>query len=273
MIEAANRCPACTSVWAGRTNEIGGKVVRVCSNCGLWFADPASLMDVDYDDVYDTEYREEHFSSLDATGNWDEFSKYPTYKNFFAEVPRGEAAKLLDVGCGVGRFCRAAYSSGWLVKGIDVSSVALEKGSASVPFPMLNMDLRDMVKLNENFDAVTAFEVLEHLADPDSFLRDVKQVLKKGGHFFCTVPNVQSKSVRTATRGDWIPPIHVLFFSENALRALLQRAGFTDVCIGTIWEHQAPKKLGPGLVKYHLYRFLRLIPDPDPLGLWACCRV
>jgi len=270
-VESGSNCPACMSAWSGQMKAVGGQSVRECSVCGLWFVDAASLGEVDYDEVYDSEYKEEHFSTLENTSDWNEFATYPTYRNFFSEVPRGDGATLLDVGCGVGRFCRAAYSKGWIVKGIDVSSVALEKGRQLAPFPMLSMNLRDLVQLHEKFDVVTAFEVMEHLTDPDAFLHDLKLTVKEGGYFFCTVPNLASPTVRTATRKDWIPPVHVLFFTEKALRELLRRAGFREIRTGVIWTSEAPKKLGPGLAKYYLYRFLKTIPRPDPLGLWACC--
>lgn len=273
MIDSGDRCPACTYPWLGLQSSVAGKEVRVCGRCGLWYSDPALLGDINYDLVYETEYKEEHFSSLDNTSDWSDFVKHPTYRNFFLEIPLKDDAILLDVGCGVGRFCRAAYSKGWKVKGIDISTVAVAKGQQTAPFPMLNITLEDLAETGEKFDAVTAFEVLEHITEPYEFLSTIKQVMKQGGHFFCTVPNLDCGSVKSATRKDWIPPVHVLFFTENALRELLLRSGFHDIRTGVIWANEPPKSFGTGLMRYYMNRFLNNAPVPDPLGLWACCEL
>jgi len=43
------------------------------------------------------------------------------------------------------------------------------------------------------FDAVTAFELIEHLFDPDHFLKEVYRVLKPEGTFVLSTPNLASR--------------------------------------------------------------------------------
>ncbi|MDA8387628.1 MAG: class I SAM-dependent methyltransferase [Nitrospiraceae bacterium] len=264
----AVNCPGCNHAWNGRTDRIGESTLLVCSRCQLRFCNPAELAGVDYDEVYESESYREYIDSLERTA-WRKLAKFITYRPFFLKVPRAARSKLLDIGCGVGLFCRAAYAKGWDVKGIDISGVAVAKGARTAPFPLLNATAEDFIKSGEQFDAVTAFEVLEHIISPLDFLNKASALVKKGGIFFCTVPNIESHSVRTATRRDWLPPIHVLFFNQAALHQILIRSGFTGVQSGVIWADKRPSLPGLEFFIYCLKKSLGRTKEPDPVGLWA----
>jgi SAM-dependent methyltransferase len=102
----------------------------------------------------------------------------------------GEAPlRVLDVGCGTGSNVLRLGRFGRVV-GLDPSGDALSycrdrlagRGAltggvmSSLPFGAAS------------FDLVTAFDVLEHDADPDACVREVRRVLKPGGWFFASVP-------------------------------------------------------------------------------------
>lgn len=261
-------CPVCEGRDTSRNEQVGAFPVHVCGDCGLWFFDSEQALPVDYNEVYKTpEYEQYHLEALLQTKDWLAFADYPTYRPFFERLGAGGGA-LLDVGCGVGRFCRAAHAKGWNVRGIDVSRTAIEAGRKDAPFPLAVMPIEELAGGTEKFDVVTSFEVLEHLSDPRKFVGHIAAALKPGGRFFCTVPNVDSPSVRHATRQDWVPPVHVLFFNRHSLRELLLRAGMTDVETGEIWINTPPRG-GLRRLKYALLRLLGRIGRPEPMGLWA----
>ncbi len=263
-------CPACGVDWGGEIENLGGVGLCLCSGCGLWFCDPSKLSEVDYDEVYGTvEYQKEMFEGLDSIEDWIKFSRFPTYIPFFREIEKLPDSRLLDIGCGVGRFCRAAYSHGWNVKGIDVSGVAIKKGNEKARFPMVEMTAQEVRNSGERFDVVTSFEVLEHLISPIELVRVAGDLLKPGGKFFCTVPNIASLTVRSSDRRDWLPPVHVLYFTEIALRELLKQAGFKDIRSGAIFVNTPPASWGLKRAKYYIKRLAGRINSPDPLGLWA----
>jgi SAM-dependent methyltransferase len=112
---------------------------------------------------------------------------------------------------------------------------------------------------------ITAFEVLEHLSSPVAFLREAQRLLKPGGQAFVTVPNWECRTVQTSTRPDWLPPIHLLYFSEPALRRTGELAGFTRVSTGVIRADPLPAAAAPRL--RWLTRRVLLRPR-EPLGLW-----
>jgi 2-polyprenyl-3-methyl-5-hydroxy-6-metoxy-1,4-benzoquinol methylase len=266
----AMSCPVCSSSWRGEMGLISGYKLLICSQCGLWHCNKNDLESINYDEVYKSqEYQDEQFYMLDQTPRWSEFTEYPTYKPFFSQVQQIPHGKLLDIGCGVGRFCRAAYSKNWDVKGIDISAIAVAKGKQTAPFPIFNTTAEDYIKSGEQFDVVTAFEVLEHLVNPLEFLSNTTKLLKKGGTFFCTVPNIDSSTVRTATKRDWLPPIHVLFFSQRALYEALIVSGYTNIRSGIIWVNGKPSNFGLRMITHIWSGILGKKQKPDPLGLWA----
>jgi 2-polyprenyl-3-methyl-5-hydroxy-6-metoxy-1,4-benzoquinol methylase len=142
--------------------------------------------------------------------------------------------KLLDVGCGVGRFCHAAHAHRWNVTGIDISAAAIKIGAPLASFTLRCESLDTYMQSASSADVVTAFEVLEHLPMPLDLVRQARSVLSQQGRFFFTVPNWKCALVQNATSSDAVPPFHVNFFTENACRALLEKAGFKSIETGVI---------------------------------------
>jgi 2-polyprenyl-3-methyl-5-hydroxy-6-metoxy-1,4-benzoquinol methylase len=267
---ATLKCPVCLDEWSGKRTQLQSYELLSCSKCGLWFYDPRKQSGIDYDEVYKMrEYKEVQLDSLDDTIAWHDFAEMPTYKPFFLNIQNIANTKLLDIGCGVGRFCRAAYSLGWDVTGIDISKTAILSGKKTVPFPMFNLSVEDIIARNEVFHVVTAFEVLEHIIEPLIFLSKISRTIKPGGSFFCTVPNRESPTIKKNPRKDWLPPIHLLFFTEYALRELLINAGFKNIRTGIIWVNKPSTFSGIHLLRYCLKRIKNPKYKPDPLGLWA----
>jgi SAM-dependent methyltransferase len=146
-------------------------------------------------------------------------------------VPRlPEQARILDVGCGSGDFLAAAKERGLRPKGIDVSEDGArkcrEKGFDAVSGNFLTDDLGD------GFDAVTMWDVIEHLRDPGQFFERVHEVLRPGGHFIGKVPAFGAISVNAS---NWVPrlggillgaPDHVQYFTRESLGMLLRTKGF-----------------------------------------------
>lgn len=197
--------------------------------------------------------------------DFSRFTRFITFRPFFQQVVQTPGKALLDVGCGVGRFCQAAYSQGWNVTGIDISNTAIEIGQRYAAFPMRAANLAEIAAEPVRFDVVTAFEVMEHLTQPVSFLSQIRDVLGPSGEVFCTVPHWDCEGVRSATRPDWVPPIHLLFFTQAALRTLAERAGFRDITVGLIWTDPLPD----GFVDKLRWVKRRLKGEPrEPSGLW-----
>lgn len=148
---------------------------------------------------------------------------------------------ILDVGAGNGDF--AAYLS-------DVDYLGLESDQAAVAEAQRQgRGLRDLTMADwlaseayRPADLVTAFQVLEHVADPQAFLAGMRRCLHEKGELVIGVPDAESY-VRSLP--DFMlnaPPHHVTWWTERAVRALMQEVGLEVVEVKRFavepWEYQ-----------------------------------
>lgn len=264
-------CPVCSggSIRDGVT--LGKYLIDCCARCGLRFAPDAFDAPTDYSAVYESEsYRETQVIPIASVADKRVFAEIGTYQPFFRNVPFRHGMTLLDVGCGVGRFLHGAHSKGWTVEGIDISSTAITVGQRYATFPMSVKSLSAVAESGKRYDVVTLFEVLEHLSEPSQILEQSKRVLQPNGSVFCTVPNWECSAVQKATDPAWIPPIHLLFYSENSLRELARTVGLKVNALGFIHTDSFPVNPHfnwPVRALRWAGRRLRRIPN-EPIGIW-----
>ena len=85
------------------------------------------------------------------------------------------------------------------------------------------------------FDVVTAFEVVEHLADPRREAAIVAETTRDGGLLYVTTPNFASAS-RRVLRAAWSVieyPEHLGYFTVPTLKRLMQDSGFAPLAVTT----------------------------------------
>ena len=100
-----------------------------------------------------------------------------------------ENAKVLDVGCGVGRLSRIIKNEcAAEVVGLDFSSWACEQ-LAKEGFETIVSSLPKIPVEDNTFDIAVATEVLEHLDKPELTIFQMARVVKPGGMIMCSVPN------------------------------------------------------------------------------------
>lgn len=105
-------------------------------------------------------------------------------------VPRG--ARWLDLGCAYGFLVAEARAGGFRATGIDVSAYALGRAAGDVPDAAGRLARGVAERLpfgNGTFDVVSAFDVLEHLVDPEPALAEVRRVLRPGGVLIGATPD------------------------------------------------------------------------------------
>jgi len=142
--------------------------------------------------------------------------------------------RVLDIGSGYGFFVNELSNHGYKnVIGIEISEerrhIALEHGTV----PIMDIDVDMPGKDIGRFDIVTLFHVLEHMADPIIFLRNLKKLLNPGGVFVCEVPNVQEMLLDNCEAYNafyWIRA-HLNYFSKRTFVRCLEQAGFCKMDI------------------------------------------
>jgi 2-polyprenyl-3-methyl-5-hydroxy-6-metoxy-1,4-benzoquinol methylase len=257
-------CPVC-GLGARPDITLAGYRLFLCPGCTLRFAPEAFEVELDYDQVYESlEYQASQVKAL-KTVDPHALAYHGTYRAFFKHMKPRSGTRLLDVGCGVGLFGHAAYARGWDVTGIDVSDLAITLGREHAPFQLRTATVEQMITNGEKFDVITAFEVLEHITAPVRFLSTVQALLPPKGQVFLTVPNWDCPGIQSATRPDWVPPIHLLFFTQRALQQSGERSGLRNVSTGLIWSDPRPRGL-VGSARWLARRLLRR--TREPVGLW-----
>ncbi|MEK7811592.1 MAG: class I SAM-dependent methyltransferase [Pseudomonadota bacterium] len=136
--------------------------------------------------------------------------------------------KLLDVGCGGGRFLNRMQKRGWKVEGSDFDEQAARKVTHKYAIKTHVGDLSHCKLPADNFDVITMSQTIEHLYIPNTTLHECLRILKPGGLLILTTPNAESMGANefgSFWRG-WEAPRHLHLFTVNSLKRLVQRAGF-----------------------------------------------
>lgn len=144
-------------------------------------------------------------------------------------------ARLLDVGCGDGRFLAYMAQHGWIAEGCDFDAnavmLAQQRG-----LTVREGALEDIHYDNESFDVVTMSHLIEHVYDVRSLLREARRILKPGGKLVIITPNTQSFGHRLFGQ-DWRGlevPRHVQIFNTMNIATLLKEVGFTNLQVRTL---------------------------------------
>jgi len=146
--------------------------------------------------------------------------------------------KVLDIGCFNGFVLDILKEKGYDTYGVDASKTAVDfcnqKGHKA-----LEGDLENEIPFeNDYFDSVIGMEIIEHLADTDTFIREIKRVLKPNGVLVFSTPNFFSLSRRIMTlfginpyfeASFTYPPKmagHLRFYTHNLLSDFLVHHNF-----------------------------------------------
>ncbi|MBD2766433.1 methyltransferase domain-containing protein [Hymenobacter sp. BT664] len=98
----------------------------------------------------------------------------------------------LEIGSGSGAFVKKALGINTKIVGLETSSDAVEKArQANLPVYLMSFD-EGVAMLGAQPDVVLAFQVLEHIANPLHFVKEMVRVLAVGGKLIICVPNADS---------------------------------------------------------------------------------
>jgi 2-polyprenyl-3-methyl-5-hydroxy-6-metoxy-1,4-benzoquinol methylase len=145
--------------------------------------------------------------------------------------PASRDGRLLDLGCGDGKFLEKAARH-FEVTGVEISERLAQLAEARVPSArILRAPIAEAALPEAHFDVVTQFSVLEHEWHPLDALRATHRALSPGGITVIKVPNHASWN-RHIMRHDWCGyrlPDHCNYFTPRTLATMLRKAGFTPL--------------------------------------------
>ena len=163
---------------------------------------------------------------------------------------------LLDVGCGAGLAAEALARLGHSVTGVDLAPAVLAAArrhaeQVGVAVTYRRAAAAELVAEGGQFGAVTALEVIEHVADPAALLRDLAPLLAPGGQLFVSTLNRTARSfvvaklgaeyvLRLLPRGThawrrFITPAELARFARAAGLRMTDSAGMTFDPLGQRW--------------------------------------
>lgn len=225
-------CPLCGRrefrlLWLKRD----ARYVR-CGNCSLVYQNPRPTPE-QLRNLYTKEYyhkppeEKEFLGYVDYDGSNDDHVTHRLFEPV-ARMGPGDGRALLDIGCATGNILVLARAHGWNAVGLEISDWSAEQ-ARSKGFTVHSVTLEQSGIVDDSFDVITMFDVLEHVPDPVGTLREVLRVLKPGGQLILQTPNVGGVDVRFVHGIDSIvlqPHAHLVLFTKRTLRMALEQSGF-----------------------------------------------
>lgn len=195
-------------------------IVR-CSTCGLVYANPRPS----HEEIMDS-YRE----SVDRLYLEEREGRVLTFRRNLAPLnqwlPPRPGRKLLDVGCHIGVLLDIAQEGGWEAWGVEPSSWAGDQARKK-GLNVYTGTLRQARFPDGFFDAVTMWDVIEHLTDPLQELQEAYRILARGGLLAIHTMNISSLFAHLLGQGwPWLMEMHLYYFDPSTLGRMLQLAGF-----------------------------------------------
>lgn len=246
------------SSWGVRTSEAR---IFECPASGLRFRLPAPREKIAA--FYRSEYHERMGGEEDARRA--EAYRKENQERVGVLKRYAPSGRVLDVGCSTGQFAAQLRDAGYDALGCDISEDACRKAAAllgedrALCGPVESL----LDRLRGSLDAITMMDVIEHFDDVVSPLRAMREMLRPGGILFLRTPTLRSPFYKVADLSyqlsggrykDAVLKIyhaeHFYFFTERAMRALLEDTGYEVLAIDPdplLWENfrSAEMRQGP----------------------------
>ncbi len=221
--KSAAFCRACLAPVSEAIGEKDGYALLRCGDCGTVVVDPwptDAELDAYYRDYRKTgEYMRKRDSKIRRGRG--------RIKRMLKAKPPGK--RFLDVGCNVGFMIVGAKNAGLEATGIDIdeSAIAIAKKEFGDAGSFECIPVQDMAARGDEYDMIYCNEVVEHVPDPDDFIKAVSKLLAPGGILYITAPDGGHRAVPKdfASWGMVCPPEHLSYFTRKGMETLLGRHG------------------------------------------------
>jgi SAM-dependent methyltransferase len=218
-LKMITNCPGCLVPKSGIGIKTRTGHLDSCKNCGtLWRESGAEFL----------EYGQEYFKNRGHEGENPVMrkSKIATFDYFYRQANIPPGSKVLEVGCATGWGLVAGRELGYRMRGLDVAEesrqYAIQRGFQPETV------VKSLAELaNERFSLVAFFDALEHIPEPENFLKELSRHLNPGAKLLVVIPRADTAS-RKILGKLWPHYLadHWVHFSRQGLASLMNRAGF-----------------------------------------------
>jgi 2-polyprenyl-3-methyl-5-hydroxy-6-metoxy-1,4-benzoquinol methylase len=204
-----------------------------CSQCGHLFTGILSGQE-EVDKIYSDDY------FFKGGAGYDD---YTLEKNVL--IKRGEyfakkikrfikSGKLLDVGAAAGFILKGFENKGWSGVGVEPNRSMAEYAAKEVGVNVQTGTI-ETVKLKDSFDLVVLIQVMAHIYDLHTSIKNILKYLKPGGYILIETWNKDSLTARVFGKNwhEYSPPGTLNYFSKKSLNYLFAQYGFSKVAHGT----------------------------------------
>jgi 2-polyprenyl-6-hydroxyphenyl methylase/3-demethylubiquinone-9 3-methyltransferase len=178
------------------------------------------------------------FEYRDAATTWAQNYLWPVVKAEIEDLRLADR-RAFDLGCGNGSLARMLHAQSYRVTGVDPSNSGIAMARAALPEGRFEVGSSedDLAARFGTFPLVVSLEVIEHCYSAHRFAAACFDLLQNGGTLICSTPyHGYLKNLALSVFDKWDEHhtslhdgLHIKFFSERTLRAVLSEAGFTDV--------------------------------------------
>jgi len=216
-------CKACAAGLesAAAVGEKNGFSLLRCAECGSVTVSPfPSVEEL-------TDFYQNYKGTVDYRKKADK--KIKRAQNRIARLLKyTQGRRFLDVGSNYGFTVRAALNLGLDAKGIDIDDTAVKESRKNYGESLFETcSIGDYARRGEKADIIYTSEVIEHVPDPDAFVKALADTLEKGGVLYLTTPD--AGHWRVPKKFDaWeqvMPPEHIVYFTRDGLTRLLRKHG------------------------------------------------
>ena len=156
-------------------------------------------------------------------------NRYLTFRRAVRILGPAGGRRLLDVGAYCGIFVDVARAAGFRAEGLELSRWAAAQ-ARSLGLVIHEQTLTQRATADDQYDVLTLWDVIEHLADPRRELEAAFALLVKGGRIHVSTIDTSSFVARVlGGRWPWLMHMHLCYFDRRNLSALLESVGFRVV--------------------------------------------
>jgi len=229
---ANDSCRLCGTNEARLVAVVDGCQYVRCAGCGVErMASYPSAAEIEK--FYDSGYMTKQFNNLGHhlhfTKEYRETyfaEKSLTFADLRMDLSKLSDKKLLDVGCANGQFMEYTAKFGMQSIGIDISEEMVNAGKEAG----LNCLVKDLFKMEGEFDMLTYWDVIEHVSNPRQVLEKTRSLLAPGGEGILQTPCTGMVSELFGDKWLYYLPVqHLHLFSQESLFKLLSDTGFSVV--------------------------------------------
>ncbi|MBT8199765.1 MAG: class I SAM-dependent methyltransferase [Acidimicrobiia bacterium] len=213
-------------------------IAQHCLECGLVYLDPRPAMS-ELPKIYGAayhayEFTPERYGMAYRVRAWLETRRL---RRWTRDLPLD--ARIIDVGAGDGFHLSLLSRIGkpsWALEGVDPDPKAVE-AARSNGLTMHVGVLDELALPADAFDFALLIMTIEHVAEPEQLLREVRRILKPGGRVGIVTDNTGSPDFALAKRRHWGGyhfPRHWNLFDERSMRRLATNADFEVVSLRTM---------------------------------------